>query len=92
MNIFQDLLTLIKTEEGQKALPILASSLTNLAGNPTAANLVAQGAASLSAVIAAEISIGQDALKKLAADVSAVAAAQVQAPAPTVTTEPTHAA
>ena len=77
MNIFQDLLTLIKTEEGQKALPILASSLTNLAGNPTAANLVAQGAASLSAVIAAEISIGQDALKKLAADVSAVAAAQV---------------
>ena len=35
MNIFQDVANLIKTEEGQKALPLLATALTNVASNPT---------------------------------------------------------
>ena len=81
MNIFQDVATLIKTEEGQKALPLLATALTNVAGNPTLLNLQAQGGTFLAQIIAAEIAIGQDSLKLVASDVTALAA--VKAPAKT---------
>lgn len=96
MNIFQDVLSLIKTEEGQKALPMLATAITNVAGNPTILNAQAQAGLFLAGLITAEIGIGQDALKKVAADVTAAAAAQVvvqpqaaaPAPAPPAWTPP----
>lgn len=77
MNIFQDVLNLIKTEEGQKAVPLLANALTNVAGNPTAVNVTAQAGQFLAGLIVAEIGIGQDVLKKIASDVSQVAMGQV---------------
>lgn len=83
MNIFQDVATLIKTEEGQKALPLLATALTNVAGNPTLLNLQAQGGTFLAQLISAEIAIGQDSLKLVASDVTALAAAKAVAPAKT---------
>lgn len=76
MNIFQDVANLIKTEEGQKALPLLATAITNISTNPTLINAQAQGGAFLAQLIAAEIGIGQDALKLVATDVTAVAATQ----------------
>ena len=92
MNIFKDVLTLINTEEGQKALPILANALTGIAGNPTAINATAQGASALSQLINAEISIGQDALKAIASDVSAIAAHAASTAAPAVPTPAAPAA
>lgn len=84
MNIFQDVLSLIKTEEGQKALPLLANAITNIAGNPTAVNAAAQGGAFLAQLITAEIAIGQDALKLVASDVTSVATQAQSAPKPVV--------
>lgn len=81
MNIFQDIAKLIKTEEGQKALPLLATAVTNIANNPNLVNLQAQGGVFLAQVIAAEISIGQDALKLVAGDLTALAS-QVANPPP----------
>lgn len=84
MNILKDLAALIKTEEGQKALPILATAVTNVAANPTLINLEAQGGSFLAQLIAAEIAIGQDSLKAIAVDVTALAAQNAAAPVPTV--------
>lgn len=82
MNFFQNIATLIKTEEGQKALPLLATAITNVAANPTLVNAQAQGGSFLAQLIAAEIGIGQDVLKAVAGDVTALAAASaVPAPA-----------
>jgi hypothetical protein len=81
MNIFQDVATLIKTEEGQKALPLLATAITNVAANPTLINAEAQGGSFLAQLIAQEIGIGQDVLKLVASDVTALAAANAATPA-----------
>jgi hypothetical protein len=82
MNIFKDIATLIKTEEGQKALPLVATAVTNLSTNPTLLNLQAQGGLFLAGLINAEVGIGQDVLKAIAADVTAISAAEA-APAAT---------
>lgn len=74
MNIFQDIANLIKTEEGQKALPLLATAVTNVANNPNLVNLQVQGGVFLAQIIAAEIAIGQDALKLVANDLTGLAA------------------
>lgn len=76
VNIFKDLGNLIKTEEGQKALPLLATALTSIASNPTLLNLQAQGGSFLAQLIASEIGIGQDSLKLIATDITALAAQQ----------------
>lgn len=76
MNIFSDIANLIKTEEGQKMLPLIATAITNVAGNPTVINAVAEGESVLTQTIAQQIAIGQDALKELALDITTLAAQQ----------------
>lgn len=81
MNIFKDIATLIQTEEGKKALPIIAAAVNNIANNPTAINAVAQGESALTQILAAEIGIGQDALKTIATDITTLANETAAAPA-----------
>lgn len=90
MNIFKDIFNLIKTEEGQKALPLVATAVTSVAANPTLVNAQAQGGLLLAQLISAEIGIGQDALKAIAADITASAVA-VASPAPAPVASPTPA-
>jgi hypothetical protein len=88
MNIFKDIFNLIKTEEGQKALPLVANAVTSVAANPTLVNAQAQGGLLLAQLISAEIGIGQDALKAIAADITASAVAASTAPAPVTSPTP----
>lgn len=63
---FSSLVAAAKADEEKALLPILVTTATSIAANPTAANFVASGAGLLAGAIAAQPNIGQDLLKDLA--------------------------
>jgi len=79
---FDAVVTLVKSEEEQKLLPLLATALQNIASNPTLVNASAQGTLLLAEVISTQTGIAQDALKALANSVSNAAVAAVPAKTP----------
>jgi hypothetical protein len=70
---FSELVSEIKADEKAVLLPLAAAAAVSLAANPTKANAVAQGAKLLVDAVAAQPTIGQQALVSIAAEVSALA-------------------
>lgn len=77
--IFQSAVALAKSDEEKMLLPQLATALQNIASNPLAANIVAQGNLLLVEAMSDQLKVGQDVLQSIANAVSNAAVAAVPA-------------
>jgi hypothetical protein len=69
-SVFKELATAIKNDEEQAVLPLIATTATSIANNPTLANAAAAGSQLLFGVIAAQPNIEQEVLQGLASEVN----------------------
>lgn len=80
--IFQSAVALAKSDEEKMLLPQLATAMQNIASNPLAANIVAQGNLLLVEAMSDQLKVGQDVLQSIANAVSNAAVAAVPAKTP----------